>query len=417
MFDRNLNNLKNSDKEIYDAVELEVTRQHEHVELIASENYASPAVMEAQGSQLTNKYAEGYHGKRYYGGCEFVDIAERLAIERACKLFGVDYANVQPHSGSQANAAVYNALLKPGDTVLGMDLGAGGHLTHGSKVNFSGKIYNSVQYGLNEVGDIDYDQVAQLTKEHKPKMIIAGFSAFSGTLNWAKFREIADSVDAILMADIAHVAGLVVTGLYPNPFPFVDVATSTTHKTLRGPRGGLILCNNNPDLAKKLNSAIFPGIQGGPLMHVIAAKAVAFKEALDPSFVAYQTQVLKNAKVLERVLKERSINIISGGTQNHLLLLDITSTEFSGKEAEAALGRANITVNKNSIPNDPRSPFVTSGLRIGSPAITTRGFKEAQCELVANLFADVVFNCGNEQVEKEVAQKILELCDKFPVYK
>ncbi|MFT4694780.1 MAG: glycine hydroxymethyltransferase [Francisella sp.] len=417
MFDCNLNNLKNSDKEIYDAVELEVKRQHEHVELIASENYASPAVMEAQGSQLTNKYAEGYHGKRYYGGCEFVDIAERLAIERACKLFGVDYANVQPHSGSQANAAVYNALLKPGDTVLGMDLGAGGHLTHGSKVNFSGKIYNSVQYGLNEVGDIDYDQVAQLTKEHKPKMIIAGFSAFSGILDWAKFREIADSVDAILMADIAHVAGLVVTGLYPNPFPFVDVATTTTHKTLRGPRGGLILCNNNPDLAKKLNSAIFPGIQGGPLMHVIAAKAVAFKEALDPSFVAYQTQVLKNAKVLERVLKERNINIISGGTQNHLLLLDITSTEFSGKEAEAALGRANITVNKNSIPNDPRSPFVTSGLRIGSPAITTRGFKEAQCELVANLFADVVFNCGNEKVEKEVAQKILELCNKFPVYK
>jgi len=417
MFDCNINNLKNSDREIYDAVELEVKRQHEHVELIASENYASPAVMEAQGSQLTNKYAEGYHGKRYYGGCEFVDIAERLAIERACKLFGVDYANVQPHSGSQANAAVYNALVKPGDTVLGMDLGAGGHLTHGSKVNFSGKIYNSVQYGLNEAGDIDYDQIAQLAKEHKPKMIIAGFSAFSGIIDWAKFREIADSVDAILMADIAHVAGLVVAGVYPNPFPFVDVATTTTHKTLRGPRGGLILCNNNPDLAKKLNSAIFPGIQGGPLMHVIAAKAVAFKEALDPSFVTYQTQVLKNAKVLERVLKERNINIISGGTHNHLLLLDITSTEFSGKEAEAALGRANITVNKNSIPNDPRSPFVTSGLRIGSPAITTRGFKEAECELVANLFADVVFNCGNEQVEKEVAQKILELCDKFPVYK
>ncbi|MGQ4002877.1 serine hydroxymethyltransferase [Francisellaceae bacterium CB300] len=417
MFDCNLNNLKNTDKEIYDAVELEVKRQHEHVELIASENYASPAVMEAQGSQLTNKYAEGYHGKRYYGGCEFVDIAEKLAIERACKLFGVDYANVQPHSGSQANAAVYNAVLKAGDTVLGMDLSAGGHLTHGSKVNFSGKIYNSVQYGLNEAGDIDYDQIAQLAKEHKPKMIIAGFSAFSGIIDWAKFREIADSVDAILMADIAHVAGLVVAGVYPNPFPFVDVATTTTHKTLRGPRGGLILCNNNPDLAKKLNSAIFPGIQGGPLMHVIAAKAVAFKEALEPSFVAYQTQVLKNAKVLEKVLKERNINIVSGGTQNHLLLLDITNTEFSGKEAEAALGRANITVNKNSIPNDPRSPFVTSGLRIGSPAITTRGFKEAECELIANLFADVVFNCGNEKVEKEVAQKILELCDKFPVYK
>ncbi len=417
MFDNNLNNLKNSDKEIYDAVELEVKRQHEHVELIASENYASPAVMEAQGSQLTNKYAEGYHGKRYYGGCEFIDIAEKLAIERAYKLFGVDYANVQPHSGSQANAAVYNAVLKAGDTVLGMDLSAGGHLTHGSKVNFSGKVYNSVQYGLNEDGDIDYDQVAQLAKEHKPKMIIAGFSAFSGIIDWYKFREIADFVDAILMADIAHVAGLVVTGLYPNPFPHVDVATTTTHKTLRGPRGGLILCNNNPDLAKKLNSAIFPGIQGGPLMHVIAAKAVAFKEALEPSFVAYQTQVLKNAKVLEKVLKERNINIISGGTDNHLLLLDITSTEFSGKEAEAALGRANITVNKNSIPHDPRSPFVTSGLRIGSPAITTRGFKEAESELVANLMADVVFNCGNESIEKEVAQKVSELCDKFPVYK
>ncbi|MCL4120033.1 UNVERIFIED_CONTAM: hypothetical protein GTU68_041257 [Idotea baltica] len=417
MFNHDLDNLKNSDKEIFEAVELEVRRQHEHVELIASENYASPAVMEAQGSQLTNKYAEGYHGKRYYGGCEFVDIAERLAIERACELFKVDYANVQPHSGSQANAAVYNAVLKPGDTVLGMDLSAGGHLTHGSKVNFSGKTYNSVQYGLNAEGDIDYAQVAELAKEHKPKMIIAGFSAFSGIINWAKFKEIADSVDAVLMADIAHVAGLVAAGVYPSPFPYVDVATTTTHKTLRGPRGGLILCNNNPDLAKKFNSAIFPGIQGGPLMHVIAAKAVAFKEALKPGFVDYQKQVLKNAKALEKALKERNINIISGGTDNHLLLLDITSTEFSGKEAEAALGRANITVNKNSIPNDPRSPFVTSGLRIGSPAITTRGFKEAECELVGNLLADVVFNCGNEEIEKEVANKILNLCNKFPVYK
>lgn len=416
MFNRDLDNLKNSDKEIFEAVELEVKRQHEHVELIASENYASPAVMEAQGSQLTNKYAEGYHGKRYYGGCEFVDIAERLAIERACELFNVDYANVQPHSGSQANAAVYNAILKPGDTVLGMDLSAGGHLTHGSKVNFSGKIYNSVLYGLDAEGDIDYAQIAELAKEHKPKMIIAGFSAFSGIINWAKFREIADSVDAVLMADIAHVAGLVAAGVYPNPFPHVDVATTTTHKTLRGPRGGLILCNNNPDLAKKFNSAIFPGIQGGPLMHVIAAKAVAFKEALKPSFVDYQKQVLKNAKALEKVLKERGINIISGGTHNHLLLLDITGTGFSGKEAEAALGRANITVNKNSIPNDTRSPFVTSGLRIGSPAMTTRGFKEAESELVANLLADVVFNCGDEAKEKEVAKKVLELCDKFPVY-
>lgn len=417
MFDRNLNNLKNSDKEIYDAVELETKRQHQHVELIASENYASPAVMEVQGSQLTNKYAEGYPDKRYYGGCEFVDIAEKLAIERACKLFGVDYANVQPHSGSQANAAVYNAIIKPGDTVLGMDLGAGGHLTHGSKVNFSGKIYNAIQYGLDEAGDIDYEQVAQLAKQHKPKMIVAGFSAFSGIVNWKKFREIADSVNATLMADIAHVAGLVVAGVYPNPFPYVDVATTTTHKTLRGPRGGLILCNDNPALAKKLNSAIFPGIQGGPLMHVIAAKAVAFKEALDPSFVTYQTQVVKNAKAMASVLKERNINIISGGTDNHLLLLDITNTKFSGKEAEAALGRANITVNKNSIPNDPRSPFVTSGLRIGSPAITTRGFKEDECKLVANLMADVVFNCGNVEVENEVARKVLELCDNFLVYK
>lgn len=390
MFSFEKNSLKNTDKEIFNAIQLEIKRQHEHVELIASENYASPAVMEAQGSQLTNKYAEGYHGKRYYGGCEFVDIAEKLAIERAQKLFGVDYANVQPHSGSQANAAIYNAILKPGDTVLGMDLGAGGHLTHGSKVNFSGKIYNSIQYGLDENGDINYEQVTQLVKEHNPKMIIAGFSAFSGIINWQKFREIADSLDTVLMADIAHVAGLVAAGVYPNPFPYVDVATTTTHKTLRGPRGGLILCNKNPELAKKFQAAIFPGIQGGPLMHVIAAKAVAFKEALEPSFVCYQNQVLKNAKAMEKVLKERGINIISGGTSNHLLLLDITNTGFSGKEAEAALGRAKITVNKNSIPNDPRSPFVTSGLRIGSPAITTRGFKENECELVANLLADVV---------------------------
>ena len=417
MFSFEKNSLKNTDKEIFDAIQLEIKRQHEHVELIASENYASPAVMEAQGSQLTNKYAEGYHSKRYYGGCEFVDITEKLAIERAQKLFGVDYANVQPHSGSQANAAIYNAVLKPGDTVLGMDLGAGGHLTHGSKVNFSGKIYNSIQYGLDENGDINYEQVTQLAKEHNPKMIIAGFSAFSGIINWQKFREIAYSLDAVLMADIAHVAGLVAAGVYPNPFPYVDVATTTTHKTLRGPRGGLILCNKNPELAKKFQAAIFPGIQGGPLMHVIAAKAVAFKEALEPSFVCYQNQVLKNAKAMEKVLKERGINIISGGTSNHLLLLDITNTGFSGKEAETALSRAKITVNKNSIPNDPRSPFVTSGLRIGSPAITTRGFKENECELVANLLADVVFNCGNEQIEYQTAAKILNLCNKFPVYK
>ncbi|MFC4892720.1 serine hydroxymethyltransferase [Pseudofrancisella aestuarii] len=417
MFSWDKDNLKNTDSEIFKAIQLEVKRQHEHVELIASENYASPAVMEAQGSQLTNKYAEGYHGKRYYGGCEYVDIAEELAVERAKELFGVDYANVQPHSGSQANAAVYTAVLKPGDVVLGMDLSAGGHLTHGSKVNFSGKHYESIQYGLDEKGDINYAQVAELAKEHKPKMIIAGFSAFSGIIDWAKFREIADSVDAVLMADIAHVAGLVAAGLYPNPFPHVHVATTTTHKTLRGPRGGLILCNDNPDLAKKFQSAIFPGIQGGPLMHVIAAKAVSFKEALRPEFKEYQKQVLKNAKALEKTLKERNINIISGGTHNHLLLLDITNTGFSGKDAEAALGRANITVNKNSIPNDPRSPFVTSGLRIGSPAITTRGFKEAECEQVANWLADVVFNCGDEKVEKETAAKVVALCDKFPVYK
>ena len=416
MFDYNKDSLKNTDLEIFEVIKMEDKRQQDHVELIASENYASPAVMEVQGSQLTNKYAEGYHGKRYYGGCEYVDIAEKLAIERAKELFKVEYVNVQPHSGSQANAAVYNAMLKPNDTVLGMDLSAGGHLTHGSKVNFSGKVYNSVQYGLNKAGDdINYQQVAQLARKNKPKMIIAGFSAFSGIIDWAKFREIADEVGAILMADIAHVAGLVAAGVYPNPFPYVDIATTTTHKTLRGPRGGMIMANN-PDIAKKLQSAIFPGIQGGPLMHVIAAKAVAFKEALTEEFVEYQKQVLKNAKAMEKVLKERNINIISGGTNNHLLLLDITNTGFSGKEAEASLGKANITVNKNSIPNDPRSPFVTSGLRIGSPAITTRGFKEEECELVANLLADVVFNCGNEEVEKEVAQKVVNLCDKFPVY-
>lgn len=417
MFSWSQDTLKNTDPEIFKAVELEVKRQHEHVELIASENYASPAVMEAQGSQLTNKYAEGYHGKRYYGGCEYVDIAEELAIERAKKLFNVDYANVQPHSGSQANAAVFTAILQPGDTILGMDLNAGGHLTHGSKVNFSGKHYNAIQYGLDASGDVDYAQVQALALEHKPKMIIAGFSAFSGVLNWAKFREIADMVGAVLWADIAHVAGLVAAGVYPNPFPHVHVATTTTHKTLRGPRGGLILCDNNPELAKKFQSAIFPGIQGGPLMHVIAAKAVAFKEALKPEFTEYQKQVLKNAKAMEKALKARDINIISGGTSNHLLLLDITNTGFSGKDAEAALGRAFITVNKNSIPNDIRSPFVTSGLRIGSPAITTRGFKEAECKQVANWLADVVFNCGNEEIEQKTAKAVVELCDKFPVYK
>ncbi|OYQ79381.1 serine hydroxymethyltransferase [Ignatzschineria sp. F8392] len=408
--------LKEFDPALFEAVEQENRRQQDHIELIASENYCSPLVMELQGSQLTNKYAEGYPGKRYYGGCEFVDIAEDLAIERAKKLFGADYANVQPHSGSQANGAVYLALLNPGDTVLGMSLDHGGHLTHGAKVNFSGKTYNAVHYGVDNNGLIDYDEVERLALEHKPKMIVAGFSAYSKTLDFKRFREIADKVDAYLFTDIAHVAGLVAAGLYPNPIDYADVVTTTTHKTLRGPRGGLILSKNRPELEKKLNSAIFPGIQGGPLMHVIAAKAVAFLEALQPEFVEYQKQVIANAKTMARVFQSRGYKIVSNGTDNHLMLVDLIDRGLTGKQADEALGRANITVNKNSVPNDPQSPFVTSGIRIGTPAITTRGFKEAQCDLLANWICDVLDNIDDDSVIERVAKNVVSLCDKFPVY-
>ncbi|PWD83572.1 serine hydroxymethyltransferase [Ignatzschineria cameli] len=408
--------LKAFDPALFEAVEQENRRQQDHIELIASENYCSPLVMELQGSQLTNKYAEGYPGKRYYGGCEFVDIAEDLAIERAKKLFGADYANVQPHSGSQANGAVYLALLSPGDTVLGMSLDHGGHLTHGAKVNFSGKTYNAVHYGVDDNGLIDYDEVERLALEHQPKMIVAGFSAYSKTLDFKRFREIADKVGAYLFTDIAHVAGLVAAGLYPNPIDYADVVTTTTHKTLRGPRGGLILCKNRPELEKKLNSAIFPGIQGGPLMHVIAAKAVAFLEALQPEFVEYQKQVIANAKTMARVFQSRGYKIVSNGTDNHLMLVDLIDRGLTGKQADEALGRANITVNKNSVPNDPQSPFVTSGIRIGTPAITTRGFKEAQCDLLANWICDVLDNIDDDSVIERVAKNVVSLCDKFPVY-
>ena len=417
MFNRSIT-IEKFDPELYEAIKNENRRQEEHVELIASENYTSPAVMEAQGSQLTNKYAEGYAGKRYYGGCEYVDVAERLAVERVKELFGADYANVQPHSGSQANAAVYLGLLKPGDTVLGMSLAHGGHLTHGAKVNFSGKIFNAIQYGLDlETGDINYAEVESLAKEHQPKMIVAGFSAFSGIVDWQRFKNIADSVGAYLFVDMAHVAGLVAAGVYPNPVSIADVVTSTTHKTLRGPRGGIILAKSNPEIEKKLNSIVFPGTQGGPLMHVIAAKAVAFKEALQPEFKEYQKQVVKNAKKMAEVMKSRDYDIVSGGTENHLILVDLVKKDITGKDAEAALGRANITVNKNAVPNDPRSPFVTSGLRLGSPAITTRGFKELEVEQLTNLMCDVLDNLGDEKVESEVKAKILSLCSNFPVYK
>lgn len=408
--------LKDFDPALFEAVKNENQRQEEHVELIASENYCSPLVMELQGSQLTNKYAEGYPGKRYYGGCEFVDIAEDLAIERAKELFGADYANVQPHSGSQANGAVYLALLNAGDTVLGMSLDHGGHLTHGAKVNFSGRTYNAVHYGVNDEGLIDYDEVEALAIEHKPKMIIAGFSAYSKTLDFAKFREIADKVGAYLFVDMAHVAGLIAAGLYPNPVPYADVVTTTTHKTLRGPRGGLILAKANPEIEKKLNSAIFPGIQGGPLMHVIAAKAVAFKEALQPEFKEYQAQVIANAKKMAMVFQSRGYNIVSKGTDNHLMLVDLIDRGITGKAADEALGRANITVNKNSVPNDPQSPFVTSGIRIGTPAITTRGFKEAECDLLANWICDILDNLEDEEVINRVASNVKGLCAKFPVY-
>jgi len=418
MFSREMN-IADFDPELADAMSKEVERQEHHIELIASENYCSPRVMEAQGSQLTNKYAEGYPGKRYYGGCEHVDVVEQLAIDRAKALFGADYANVQPHAGSQANSAVFMALLDAGDTVLGMSLSEGGHLTHGSHVNFSGKTYNAVQYGLNkETGEIDYAQVEALAKEHKPKMIIGGFSAYSGIVDWAKFREIADSVGAYLLVDMAHVAGLVAAGVYPNPLPHAHVVTTTTHKTLAGPRSGLILSSCGDEaIYKKLNSSVFPGNQGGPLCHVIAAKAVAFKEALQPEFKVYQQQVVANAKAMVTVMQERGYKIVSGGTDNHLFLLDLIDKDITGKDADAALGAANITVNKNSVPNDPRSPFVTSGLRIGSPAITRRGFKEEQAKQVATWICDILDNMGDESVIKRVQDEVVALCAQFPVYK
>lgn len=405
------------DSEVATAIAQENRRQEEHIELIASENYASPLVMAAQGSQLTNKYAEGYPGKRYYGGCEYVDDVETLAIERAKELFGAAYANVQPHSGSQANAAVYHALIAPGDTILGMSLADGGHLTHGSKVNFSGKLFNAIQYGLeSETGLIDYDQVQALATEHQPKMIVAGFSAYSQVADWARFREIADSVGAYLFVDMAHVAGLVATGHYPSPIAHADVCTTTTHKTLRGPRGGMILARENEELARKFNSLVFPGTQGGPLMHVIAAKAIALKEALLPEFKDYQGKVCENAKVMAKVLAERGYPIISGGTENHLMLVSLIDKGITGKAADAALGSANITVNKNSVPNDPQSPFVTSGLRLGTPAITTRGFGVAETSQLTGWIADILDDLENEETIARVKNLVLELCARFPVY-
>ena len=406
------------DDELAKAIADESRRQEDHVELIASENYASPRVMEAQGSSLTNKYAEGYPGKRYYGGCEFVDVAERLAIERLKKLFGADYANVQPHSGSQANQAVYFALLQPGDTILGMSLAHGGHLTHGAKVNLSGKIFNAVQYGIDpDTGLVDYDEVERLAVEHKPKMIVAGFSAYSQVLDWARFRAIADKVGAYLFVDMAHIAGLIAAGVYPSPIDHAHVVTSTTHKTLRGPRGGIIVAKElSEELEKKLQSVVFPGIQGGPLMHVIAAKAVAFKEALEPAFTEYQQQVVKNAKAMARTLMERGYKIVSGGTENHLMLIDLIGRDVTGKDAEAALGKAHITVNKNAVPNDPRSPFVTSGLRVGTPAITTRGYKEADTVELAHWICDVLDAPGDDSVIAAVREKVTAQCARFPVY-
>ncbi|MCK7552039.1 serine hydroxymethyltransferase [Marinobacter goseongensis] len=416
MFNRDMK-IAGFDDELWNAMQAEEKRQEAHIELIASENYTSPRVMEAQGSVLTNKYAEGYPGKRYYGGCEFVDIAEDLAIERAKQLFGAAYANVQPHSGSQANSAVFMALLKPGDTVLGMSLAHGGHLTHGASVNFSGKIYHAVQYGLNpETGLIDYDEIEALALEHKPKMIIAGFSAYSQELDFARFREIADKVGAYLFVDMAHVAGLVAAGVYPDPVPHAHVIATTTHKTLRGPRGGLILACDDADLQKKLNSAVFPGGQGGPLMHVIAAKAICFKEAMSEEFKTYQKQVVKNAAAMAEVFVERGFDVVSGGTKNHLFLLSLIKQDITGKDADAALGRAHITVNKNAVPNDPRSPFVTSGLRIGTPAITTRGFGEAECRDLAGWICDILDNLEDEAVNTRVREQVEALCARFPVY-
>jgi glycine hydroxymethyltransferase len=420
MFSRDMN-IADFDPVLWEAMKAEDARQEHHIELIASENYTSPRVIEAQGSQLTNKYAEGYPGKRYYGGCEHVDVIEQLAIDRAKELFGAKFANVQPHSGSQANGAVFMALCKPGDTILGMSLAHGGHLTHGASVSFSGRIYNPIQYGLNTAtGEIDYDQVEALAKEHKPKMIIAGFSAYSRIVDWQRFRDIADMVGAYLFVDMAHIAGLVAAGVYPSPVGIADVVTTTTHKTLRGPRGGLILANDDEALNKKLNFAVFPESQGGPLMHVIAAKAVCFKEAMSDDYKDYQAQVVKNAQAMAETFISRGIKVVSGGTDDHLFLVDLIDKEYTGKDADAALGRANITVNKNSVPNDPRSPFVTSGLRIGSPAITSRGFKEAECVQLGNWICDILAaleSGSSEAVEKDVQAKVVALCDTLPVYK
>ncbi len=405
------------DEELAEAIALEKTRQEEHIELIASENYASPRVMEAQGSVLTNKYAEGYPGRRYYGGCENVDIAERLAQERAKELFGADYANVQPHSGSQANTAAYLALLQPGDTLLGMSLSEGGHLTHGSPVNFSGRLFKAVHYGIDhKTGFVDYEEVARIAREHGPKMIIGGFSAYSRVVDWARMRQISDEVGAWFLVDMAHVAGLVAAGVYPNPVPHAHVVTSTTHKTLRGPRGGLILSKDNPDLEKKLNSLVFPGTQGGPLMHVIAAKAVAFKEALEPKFRRYQERVVENARSMAAVIMDRGYKVVSGGTDNHLFLVDLIGKEYTGKDAEESLGRAYITVNKNTVPGEPRSPFVTSGLRLGTPAVTTRGFNGEDCADLAGLICEILDNVGDAGVENQVREVVLQLCSRHPVY-
>ena len=416
MFGKDSCSVDRIDPEIAAAIGREAVRQEEHIELIASENYTSPAVMQVQGGVLTNKYAEGYPGKRYYGGCEFVDECEVLAIERAKQLFGAGFANVQPHSGSQANAAVYLALLEPHDTILGLSLDHGGHLTHGAAPNFSGKTYNAVQYGINDSGEIDYAQVEALAKEHRPKMIVAGFSAYSRRIDWAAFRRIADEVGAYLLVDMAHVAGLVAAGLYPNPVPHADVVTTTTHKTLRGPRGGLILGRENAAIEKKVNSAIFPGIQGGPLMHVIAAKAVAFREALEPGFKGYQEQVIANARAMAKTFMDRGFNIVSGGTDNHLMLVDLIGRELTGKEADRVLGSANITVNKNAVPNDPRSPFVTSGIRVGTPAVTTRGFGEAEVTTVAGWMCDLMESPADDALVRGVRTRVVELCGRFPVY-
>lgn len=416
MFDKS-QNIATTDPELYAAITAENQRQEDHIELIASENYASPAVMEAQGSQMTNKYAEGYPGKRYYGGCEHVDVAEELALKRVKQLFNAAYANVQPHSGSQANQAVFMALLQPGDTILGMSLAHGGHLTHGAKVNMSGKLYNAIQYGIDEqTGEIDYAEVRKLAQEHRPKLIIGGFSAYSKRIDWQKFRDIADEVGAYFMVDMAHIAGLVAADVYPSPVNIADVTTSTTHKTLRGPRGGIILAKANPEIEKKLNSLVFPGIQGGPLMHVIAAKAVAFKEALQPEFKTYQQQVVKNAQAMAEVFIERGYNVVSGGTENHLFLLDLVNKDITGKDAEARLGEAHITVNKNSVPNDPKSPFVTSGLRLGTPAGTTRGFGVDEFTAMTHWMCDILDDMNNDDVVKQVRDQVTKMCQQYPVY-